>query len=152
MEDFFDPWISLLRKGSFLFPVDKSQKFSCTSQADTPRFVASRLPGFGVAVGDVIDFVDPVPYSLFEVERLLAEAYGLVIRATPKFPVFHIIRALLPHFRTVKHRFSSVIPLLKHFDRNGYFSVSGDMQGMFPEFRMMSLYEHLRTLVADAEG
>ena len=152
MEDVFDPRISLLRKGIFLFPVDKSQKFSYTSQADIPRFLAGRLLDSAAGVGEVIDFVDPVPYSLFEVERLLSETSGLSIRTTPKFPVFYMFLALLPCFRTVKHRFSSVIPLMQHFDRNGYFSVSGEMQGMFPDFRMTSLHVHLLTLFAEAEG
>ena len=80
------------------------------------------------------------------VETPSAQAAGFAIKTTPKFPVFYLFYALLPYFRATGHRLSSVIPLMQHFDRNGYFSASGDMQRDFPDFSMTSLPDHLRRL------
>jgi uncharacterized protein YbjT (DUF2867 family) len=146
MEDVFDPRLKLLQKGRFLFPIDKHQTFSYTSQADIPRFVVTELLQPGGILNRAIDFVAIQSYPIVEIEKQLAEAAGFAIKTTPKFPVFYLFYALLPYFRMTKHRFSSVIPLMQHFDRNGYFSVSGDMQSEFPDFRMTSLPDHLRRL------
>ena len=146
MEDVFDPRLKLLQKGRFLFPIDRHQTFSYTSQADIPRFVVTELLQSGRVLNRPIDFVGPPSYSIVEIEQQLSEAAGFAIKTTPKFPVFYLFYALLPYFRATGHRLSSVIPLMQHFDRNGYFSASGDMQRDFPDFSMTSLPDHLRRL------
>lgn len=146
MEDVFDSRLKLLQKGRFLFPIDRHQPFSYTSQADIPRFVVTELLQPGRVLNRPIDVVGTQSYSIVEIERQLSEAAGFTIKTTPRFPVFYLFYALLPYFRATGHRFSSVIPLMQHFDRHGYFSVSGEMQREFPDFRMTPLPEHLRSL------
>jgi len=150
MEDVFDPRIRLLESGRFLFPIDPERRFSYTSQADIPKFVMRYLVGADRALNRAIDFVGPDVHSVIEVEALLSDAFGHSIKATPRLPYFYVFRALLPFFNARAHRFSSVIPLMQHFDRNGYSSRSGDMQSQFPGFRMTTLSEHLRNLSANA--
>jgi uncharacterized protein YbjT (DUF2867 family) len=146
MEDVFDPRLSLLRRGIFLFPIDRHRVLSYTSQADIPRFSVTELLQPGRVLNRPIDFVETQAYSIVEVEKQLCEAAGFVIRTTPRFPVFYVFYALLPYFRMTRHRLSSVIPLMQHFYRSGDCSDYDDVRREFPAFRMTPLPEHLTRL------
>lgn len=115
MEDAFDPRISLLKAGWFLFPIDRTVPFCYTSQKDIPRFIVSQLliKQNNQPLNGAINFCDPNVYKLSQVEQELTQAAGKTIRLTPKFPIFYIFRAFLPLFRLLEHRFSSVIPLMQ---------------------------------------
>jgi uncharacterized protein YbjT (DUF2867 family) len=146
MEDVFDPRLPLLNRGRFLFPIDPQQRFSYTSQSDIPRFIARELLHRGITLNRPIDFVSPRHHTIHEVEQLLSAAAGFPVRCTPKMPVFYLFYALLPYFRLRRHRFSSVIPLMQHFDSHGYWSDSSELETGFPQFAMTSLGDHLARL------
>ena len=145
MEDLFDPRLELLRKGKFLFPLNKSRRFTFTSQRDVPRFIMRELLAQGSVLNGRIDLVAPGTFSISEIETLLGEAAGFEIRAPSRFPTFHIFRALTPLFRLRKDRMSSVIPLLVHFDRHGY--LSNDPAGGCVAFKTTRLEQHLEELL-----
>lgn len=146
MEDLFDPRLALLKKGRFLFPLQKNRRFTFTRQRDVPRFVVRELLARDTALGQAIDLVAPGTWSIREIERLLTATAGFKIKAPPRFPTFHIFRALLPFFRLRKDRMSSVIPLLVHFDRQGY--LSPDPTPYDGAYEMTSLEDHLQRLFA----
>ena len=146
MEDVFDPRIKLLNKGRFLFPINKQRRFSYTAQRDLPRFAVQVLESNELPRRAVVNFVAPGQFSLQEVEQKLSSASGITIRATSRFPTYYLYRSLLPLFRARKHRFSSIIPLIVHFDRHGYTDDGPDVAAMFPTFRMTRLKEHLAGL------
>lgn len=150
MEDLFDPRLGLLRKGKFLFPLNKSRRFTFTSQRDVPRFIMRELLAQGSVLNGRIDLVAPGTFSIGEIEDLLSNAAGFAIRAPSRFPIFHLFRALTPLFRWRKDRMSSVIPLLAHFDRHGYLSntAADDLGG----FETTRLTEHLERLLSRVES
>ncbi|SRR6056297_286445 len=147
MEDLFDPRLHLLRKGKFLYPLNKSRRFNFTSQRDVARFIVQELVAEGRVLNAAKDFVTGETYSIADIEILLSRAAGFEIRATPRFPAFHVYRALLPLFRLRKHRFSSVIPLLMHFDRYGYMTTSKRSQEN--QFAMTDLEQHLLGILGE---
>ena len=126
MEDLFDPRLDLLKKGKFLFPLNKSRRFTFTSQQDVPRFIVRELLAKERVLNRDIDLVAPGTYSIAEIELLLSEVAGFQIRAPSRFPTFHLFRVLTPLFRLLKDRMSSVIPLLVHFDVHRYLSNDKD--------------------------
>jgi uncharacterized protein YbjT (DUF2867 family) len=144
MEDVFDPRIHLLKMGIFLFPINRQRQFSYTAQRDIPKFIVQEL--YNNPVNGSIDFIEPEVHSILQVERLLSDSAGFRIRTTPKMPVFYIFYCLLPIFNWMKHRFSSVIPLMQHFDKYGYSGNSQQLSNMFPKFKMTSLSVHLSQL------
>ena len=144
MEDVFNLRLALLDKGRFLFPVNRQRRFRYTCQRDVPAFVAHLLASGGP--GGVINFVAPREYSLGKVEQALSEASGKRIRATAKFPTYYLYHSLLPFFHLAGHRFSSIIPLVRYFDRHGYSDTGSDVGSRYPEFRMTTLEEHLSGL------
>lgn len=145
MEDLFDPRLHLLRKGKFLYPLNKSRRFNFTRQHDVAGFIVQELMTKNRVLNGPIDFVTRETYSIADIEMLLSSVAGFEIRATPRFPVFHLYRALLPLFRIRKHRFSSVIPLLVHFDKNGYTSTIPFPQES--QFAMTDLERHFRGIL-----
>lgn len=148
MEDLFDPRLELLKKGKFLFPLHRRRRFTFTSQRDIPRFAVRELIAKGQALGRAIDLVAPGTWLIPEIEQLLAETAGFKIKAPPRFPTFHIFRAVLPFFRLRKDRMSSVIPLLVHFDSHGY--LSPDPVPYDGNFEMTSLEDHVQSLFAQS--
>ncbi|GAB4564144.1 MAG: hypothetical protein Tsb0020_13950 [Haliangiales bacterium] len=146
MEDVFDPRLALLNKGIFLFPINKERRFAYTSQRDVPRFIAQELLAKSQVLNRSFNFIAPGTYSVREVEALLSQARGKKIRAPAKFPLFYLFLALKPYFNWVSHRFSSVVPLMEHFDKHGYTDASADTETLFPSFRMTTLEEHLGAL------
>ncbi len=147
MEDVFDTREALLRKGRFLFPVTKSRKFNYTSQADVAPFVAQELLAPRRVLNRAFNFVSPGAYSVTQVEDALSAAAGHTIQATPKFPTYYLFLAMIPLFNLQGHRFSSIIPLIRYFDRHGYEAVGETVEDLFPAFRMTSLEEHLGRLL-----
>ncbi len=146
MEDIFDPNLKRLNEGTFFFPVNKDRRFTYTSQRDVPRFVAEELLKKTKVLNRSFNFVAPDTYSVRDVERLLSEASGIAIKAPFKFPTFYVFSALQPLFHLAGRRFSSILPLVRHFDRHGYTDAGDDVQDLFPDFRMTTLEEHLRKL------
>ncbi len=145
MEDLFDPRLDLLKKGKFLFPLNKSRRFTFTSQSDVPCFVMRDLLAKGVVLNRAADLVAPGTYTIFDIENLLSKITGYPIRAPSRFPTFHLFRALTPLFGFRKHRMSSVIPLLVHFDKHGY--RSNDPQLRRLDFETTTLEDHLARLL-----
>lgn len=151
MEDLFDPRLELLKKGKFLFPLDKSRHFTFTSQSDVPRFVMRELLANGTVLNRAVDLVAPGTHTIDDIEKLLSSIAGFAIRAPARFPTFYMFRALTPLFRLRKDRMSSVIPLLVHFDKHGY--LSNDPQSRRLDFDTTTLHNHLaRLLNEDAKG
>ncbi len=146
MEDVFDSRLALLNRGIFLFPVTKDRRFSYTSQRDVPRFVVEELLTKGRILNRAFNFVTPGTFAVRDVERLLTEASGRPIRAPRKFPTYYAFMALLPYFNRIGHRFSSILPLIRYFDRHGYTDGGTTVQELFPGFRMTTLEEHFRKL------
>lgn len=106
-----------------------------------PRFAAAVLRSADLAGNRVVDFIAPGPFSVAEVERKLSDASGLSIRATPRFPTYYLYRSL-PLFHLRGHRLSSVIPLIRYFDRYGYTDEGPDAGAEFPDLRMTMLDEY----------
>ena len=146
MEDVFDARLALLNKGTFLFPVNRQRRFRYTCQRDIPDFTVDLLASGDPGAGRVINFVAPGEFSLSEVEEKLCQASGISIHATAKFPTYYAYRCLLPFFRLAGHRFSSIIPLVRYFDRHGYTDPGPDVSAQYPDFHMTTLDEHLRGL------
>ncbi|MBI1261498.1 MAG: NAD(P)H-binding protein [Rhizobiales bacterium] len=150
MEDLFDLRIDLLRKGKFLFPLNRNRRFTFTSQRDVPRFIMCEVLSTDAFTNRTLDLVAPGTYSIPELELRLSDAAGFSIKAPPRFPIFHIYRSMLPVFRLRRDRMSSVIPLLAHFDRYGYLSTDGVSPDL--NFRMTPLEKHLGALMAKQSG
>lgn len=148
MEDVFDLRLPLLNKGKFLFPLNKDRRFTYTCQRDVPRFVVEKLLADGQAMNRPLDFVAPGTFSIRDVERLLTHARGAPVRAASRLPTYHLYMSMLPVFWLRGHRFSSILPLLRHFDRCGYADCGTTVQELYPDFGMTSLSEHLRGLWA----
>jgi len=146
MEDIFDPNLKRLDEGTFFFPVNKDRRFTYTSQHDVPRFVVEELLKKGKVLNRSFNFVAPGTYSVRDVERALSEASGIEIKAPSKFPAFYLFSALQPLFHLAGRRFSSILPLVRYFDRHGYTDAGEDVKDLFPDFRMTALEEHLRKL------
>lgn len=144
MEDVFESRLALLDKGRFLFPVNRQRRFRYTCQRDIADFTAHLLASG--SPGGVINFVAPGEYSVSEVETALSRASGRTIRATAKFPTFYAYRCLQPLFHLARHRLSSIIPLVVHFDRHGYTSSGPDVDDQYPGFRMTALDAYLHGL------
>lgn len=148
MEDVFDARIGLLNRGKFLFPVTKSRRFSYTSQRDVAPFVVQVLLKERRILYGHVNFVIPDTYSVSEVENILSMSSGISIRAANKFPTYFMFLALTPYFNWRRHRFSSIIPLIRYFDRNGYTATKDTVAELFPAFKMTPLDEHLGALFA----
>lgn len=146
MEDMFDQRRTLLDRGIFFFPIAKDRRFSYTSQRDVPRFVVDELLGKSRVLDRALDFVAPGRYSVREVERALSDASGIRVTAPARFPTFHLFSALRPIFHLQGKRFSSILPLVRHFDRHGYVDTGERVQELSPSFPMTTLEEHLRGL------
>lgn len=149
MEDIFDSRREQLDRGTFFLPIDKDRRFSYTSQSDVPRFVVHELLRPSRILRRSIDFVEPGRYSVRDVERALSDASGVAIQAPPRFPVFHAFSALAPLIHLRGGRLSSVVPLVRYFDRHGYTDTHERVQELCPDFRMTTLEEHLRRLWPD---
>lgn len=149
LEDVFDPRINLLRKGIFLFPIDKRRSFNYTGQQDIPPFVVQHLAATPDALkkSRILDFIEPKTYTLHQVEESLSLAAGHKIWTVPRFPYLYLFKGLLPLFRWRKHRFSSVIPLMVYFDQFGYTGDTNQMKTHFPGFTMTSLDKHVSQLL-----
>ena len=146
MEDVFDIRLALLNQGKFFFPLNKDRRFTYTSQVDVPRFVVEKLLPNGRPMNKPINFVAPGTFSLRDVERLLTEAKGSQIRTVNKFPIYYLYMSMLPLLYLRRHRFSSILPLLKYFDRCGYADHGTTVQDLFPQFHMTTVQEHFRRL------
>lgn len=143
MQDIFDPRLSLLKKGRFTFPVKKARRFSYTSQKDLAPFVVQELMRKGKVLNRAIEFVEPGVYSIYDVERVLSEAAGRPVRAPARFPAFYLYMAAAPYFRGTDHRYGSILPLIRHFDRCGSLPSGETVGDLEPTFRMTRLKEHL---------
>ncbi|CAB9503418.1 NmrA-like family [Seminavis robusta] len=161
MQDAIDPRIELLNKGIYLFPIRKDARICYTCQKDVSRFVLQELLIPHKILSKPLNFTRAQSYSVAQVEDCLSAASGHTIRAVPKFPAFYLFQAALPIYNWQHHRFSSVIPLLVHFDQHGYTCDDDDdddpdtttttaslVEETFPHFSMTTLEEHLASLWA----
>lgn len=128
--------------------MNKDRRFTYTSQRDVPRFVVEKLLADGQAMNRPLDFVAPGTFSIRDVERLLTHARGAPVRAASRFPAYYLYMSMLPVFWLRGHRFSSILPLLRYFDRCGYADCGTTVQELYPDFEMTSLSEHLHGLWA----
>lgn len=147
MEDVFDPRLSAIKKGTFVFPVRKTCCFTYTPQTDIPRFVVQELLKPERILNRGFNFVSPRTYSILNVENLLTEIQGKRVKATGRFPLLYILRMLMPYFNARNHRFSTIVPLLSYFDKYGYTDTGETVRDLFPSFKITSLEEHLRTIL-----
>lgn len=152
MEDLFDVRLDMLRKGRFLLPVRRSQEFCYVNQKDVSRFIAQELLRKDVVLNRAIDFVAPGSYRVAEIEHALSAAARRTIKATPRFPTYHLYQALLPLFRMRRHRFASLIPLVAHWDKHGCVARGESVAVAVPGFRMTGLDAHLRALFRATPG
>jgi len=152
MEDVFDVRLALLNQGKFFFPLNKDRRFTYTSQMDVPRFVVEHLLPAEQPMNKPLNFVAPGTFSLRDIERLLSEAKGSPIRTVNKFPTYYLYMSALPLLSLRRHRFSSILPLLKYFDRCGYADHGKTVQDLFPQFQMTTVQEHFRRLWSHNEN
>lgn len=150
MQDVFDSRLVLINNGIFLFPVLKERMFTYTSQLDIPRFVVEVLLLRETIINGPINFIEPGTYSVFQVENILSKARGKKVSATGKFPLYQILWLMQPYFYLKRHRLSTIIPLLKHFNRFGYVPSGEKVQELFPDFKMTTLEEHIHSLFIKA--
>lgn len=146
MEDVFDVRKELLDKGKFLFPINKSRRFTYTSQEDVPRFVAEELLAKERVLNGPFNFVTPGTQAITDVERLLSSASGFPIKAASKFPVYYLFMSMQPYYYLSGHKFSSILPLIRYFDQHGYVDSGRTVKDLFPDFRMTTLEEHFLKL------
>jgi len=147
MEDVFDPRREQLKKGTFLFPITKSRRISWTSQKDVAPFVVRELMGKGLVLNRAVDFVAPEALSVLDIERGMTQAAGRPVKAVPRFPALYLFTAALPYFRRRGHRFASIIPLIRYFDRHGSVASGETVGSLVPSFAMTSVQEHLDRLL-----
>jgi hypothetical protein len=147
MEDVFDPRLSAIKKGVFLFPVKKSSRFTYTPQADIPRFVVQELLIPKRVMNRGFNFVSKGTYSIREIEKLLSQIRGKRVMATGSFPLLCILIILMPYFMASNHRFSTIVPLLRYFNKYGYLDEVETVSELFPSFKITSLEEHLQKVL-----
>lgn len=147
MEDVFDPRLSAIKKGTFVFPVRKTCRFTYTPQTDIPRFVVQELLKPERILNRGFNFVSPGTYRILDIENQLAQIRGKQVKATGKFPLLYILRMLMPYFNTRNHRFSTIVPLLSYFDKHGYTDAGETVSDLFPSFKITSLEEHLKAIL-----
>lgn len=148
MEDVFDPRLSAIKNGIFVFPVKKTRCFTYTPQADIPRFVVQELLKSERILNRGFNFVSPGTYTIYDIENLLTQIQGKRVKATGKFPLLYILRMLMPYFNTRNHRFSTVVPLLTYFDKYGYTDTGETVSDLFPSFKVSSLEKHIETILS----
>ena len=146
MEDIFDPRLAQLRKGRFVFPITPTRRFTYTSQRDVAPFVVDELIGKDEVLDGPLNFVAPGTFSLTEVERVLSEAAATPIRTAPKVPAYYLVQAAGPIVRLRGGRFSSIVPLLRWFEHNGYTDDGPTVGERFPGFPMTTLSRYARDL------
>lgn len=147
MEDVFDPRLSAIKKGVFLFPVKKSSRFTYTPQADIPHFVVEELINSNRILNCGFNFVSKGTYSIREIEQLLSQIRGKRVKATGSFPLLCILILLMPYFIASNHRFSTIVPLLRYFNKYGYIDDVKTVSELFPSFKITSLEEHLQKVL-----
>lgn len=147
MEDVFAPRVSVIKRGTFLFPVNKERIFTYTPQKQIPSFVVSELLQKGKVMNGGFNFTSPCKYKITEVEQLLSKYTGKKVKATGDFPLLQILSLLMPFFNWRKHRFSSIVPLLHYFNKYGYVDGGQTTADLFPDFKMTTLEDYLKQLL-----
>ncbi|QII03784.1 NmrA family NAD(P)-binding protein (plasmid) [Rhodococcoides fascians A21d2] len=147
MQDIFDPRKAAIKAGRFLYPVSRSRRFSYTDQEDIAPFVIQHLLERNEALNRVVDFVDPETYSISEIEAILSQASGRPVNVVSRFPALFLLHAAQPFFHIKDHRFASIIPLLRFFDRHGCVATGETVGTAFPKFEMTGLRHHLELLL-----
>ncbi len=142
MEDIIGHRVNSIKKGLFLFPVNKRKEFNLTCQRDIPRFVKLLLCD-GRKINKPIDFISPDNFRPVEIAKLIGNSLGINVHASGKYPLYFLLRLALPLLYLRKNRLSSIVPLIKFFNRYGYTGNKNQMMEEFPGFKMTTLKEYL---------
>jgi uncharacterized protein YbjT (DUF2867 family) len=148
MEDVIEHRFKNLEKGVYFFPVDKEKEFSLTCQRDVPRFVKLLLQN-KEALNRAIDFIEPNHYTPDQIAETAASALGWKIKASGKYPFYLLLHLAWPILYLRKHRLSTIIPLIKFFNKYGYRGNPNKLAENYPEFKMTTLKEYLQDFVED---
>ncbi len=147
MQDIFAPRKRSISAGRFVYPLTRSRRFSYTDQSDIAPFMIQELMNGRGILNSVTEFVDPATYSISEIETALTDAAGTPVKVTPHFPAFYALLAARPYFHLRNHRFASIIPLLRHFDRYGCVATETSADKAAPTFPMTNLHSYLAKLL-----
>jgi uncharacterized protein YbjT (DUF2867 family) len=142
MEDVIEHRFQHLKKGRYLFPVDKEKRFNFTCQKDVPRFVKTLLKN-KKPLNAPIDFIEPNHYTPDQIAGLAGQALGWEIKASGKYPFYVLLHLAWPILYLSKNRLSTIIPLIRFFNRYGYRGDPGQLADAFPEFKMTTLPGYL---------
>ena len=94
-----------------------------------------------------VDLVDPTTYTPAAVARLLSELSGRPVRATGRWPIGWLLCLAWPYFHLRRHRMSTIIPLIRYFNRRGYSGDGQQLSTVLPGFAVTTLRAHLRALL-----
>ncbi len=146
MQDVFDKNLASLNQGLFPYPLAKDRRFSFTSQRDVPRFVAEEVLGQAPAAENTFNFVAPGSLSIGEVEAMISVASGREVRALDKYPAYYLLYLKYARAWLADDKASSAIPLIWYFDKHGCTDPGPTVGGLYPDFEMTTLGDHLRSL------
>ncbi|WP_240777953.1 hypothetical protein [Nonomuraea basaltis] len=62
-------------------------------------------------------------------------------------PLYYLLLLAQPFYSWRRHRMSSIIPLLRHFNRNGYTGDPRQLAQVLPSFDVTTLEQHLRSVI-----
>jgi uncharacterized protein YbjT (DUF2867 family) len=144
MEDVITPRIAGIRRGRFMFPVTKTRRFTYTCQGDVPRFVIQELLVNRRILNGPLNFVSPGTFTPETLAELMSIASGRRVRASGKFPMYYLFMMLKPYFHLRRHRFATLLPLVRYFDRNGFVAPGKTVEDHFPNFRMTTIEDYIR--------
>jgi uncharacterized protein YbjT (DUF2867 family) len=147
MEDVIDRRAAAIRAGRFVLPVDPDLPFHFTAQKDVPRLICELLAR-DLQLNSPVAFVSPERHTPRDVSEIMTRHAGRRVRPTGRWPLFHLLLLALPAFWLLRHRFSTIVHLIRHFNRGGYVAGPRSIAEVMPEFPMTSLEEHLRGLLA----
>lgn len=147
MEDVIEHRFKNLRKGLYLFPVDKEKKFSLTCQKDVPRFVNLLLQN-KEALNAPIDFIESNCYKPDRIAQLASQALGWKIKASGKYPFYFLLHLAWPILYLRNHRLSTIIPLIKFFNKYGYRGDPNKLANIYPDLKMTTLSEYLNDFIS----
>lgn len=148
MEDVFNARLSGIKRGSFLFPVTKTRRFTYTSQVDVPRFVVQELLQTERVLNRPFNLVAPGTFTPLDLEKLMTQASGRKVKASGKFPFYYLLILLKPYFNWTRKRFATILPLIRYFDSYGYTASGDTVADLFPNFKMTTVEEHIRRLLS----
>ena len=146
MEDVIDSRTNWIDRGLFFFPVRRHLPFHFTEQRDVARAVRALVDRRRMLMA-AVDLVDPTTYTPAGVARLMSEVCGRPIRATGRVPILWLLYLAWPYFHLRRHRMSTIIPLIRYFNRQGYRGDGQRLSQALPGWTATTLPDHLRALL-----